>query len=386
MYTAAKRAKLDVSKKQVDELVKGKAEKQILAPPQKATGKSVSENDNRWMMDLIDVSNVPAGDWKFFLAVVNVFDRYLYVRPLRSKEPAEVAKALGKVLDEAKGEGRKLPSIVSSDNGTEFKNDEVRKVLGKKNAVQKFKDVGDLNALGLLDRTIGLLKRRLAEAHATNKKSWAVNLQAAVAALNKTPKPEVLHGAAPAEVREDPEVKFMMLQEQARGLKKNNADTYAKEAQLKTTGTFRPQVSINKFKRNFQATYSTEPEKVDKVEAGRVYTRKGESYPLKQIKIVPAGAGTVKDFGSQQSRKIDEGGGEILGALEKVLEGGQQMALSTAAGELRLEMRAEGKSYDGILGRVGGQLIDLIRLAPDLFQLVPRPHGKKQTWYFVKLA
>ena len=107
---------------------------------------------------------------------------------------------------------------------------------------------------------------------------------------------------------------------------------------------------------------------------------------MKQIKIVPAGSGTVKDFGSQQSRKIEEGGGLILGALEGVLEGGEQMSLSTAAGELRLEMKADGNSYDKILQKVGGQLIDLIRLAPELFQLVARAHGKKQTWYFVKLA
>jgi len=65
LYTAAKRAKLDVSKKQVDELVKNKTEKQVLGPPQRATGKTISEEDNRMQMDLIDVSNLPAADWKF---------------------------------------------------------------------------------------------------------------------------------------------------------------------------------------------------------------------------------------------------------------------------------------------------------------------------------
>ena len=70
LFVAAKRAKLNVSKKQVDELVKGKAEKQVLGAPQRATGKTISEDDNRWQMDLIDVSNVPSGDWKLFLAVI----------------------------------------------------------------------------------------------------------------------------------------------------------------------------------------------------------------------------------------------------------------------------------------------------------------------------
>ena len=68
---------------------------------------------------------------------------------------------------------------MSSDNGSEFRNWDVKRALDKKNIILRFKDVGDLNALGLLDRTIGLLKKRLAEAHATNKKSWARNLQEA---------------------------------------------------------------------------------------------------------------------------------------------------------------------------------------------------------------
>ena len=262
----------------------------------------------------------------------------------------------------------------------------MKRALDKKNIILRFKDVNDLNALGLLDRTIGLLKKRLAEAHATNKLSWGRNLQAAVAALNKTPKPEVLHGAAPAEVRDDPEVRFMMLQEQARGLKKNNDQNAAREAQLKTTGTFRAQEAVTKFKRNFQATYSAEPKKVDTIDRGRVRTATGESYPLKQIKIVPAGAGGIQDFGSQKSRKITQGGGLILTALERVLEGGEQMSMTMAARELRAQMEADGQSYNTTLQKVGGRLIDLIRLVPDRFELVARAHGRQQTWYYVKMA
>ncbi len=94
-------------------------------------------------------------------------------------------------------------------------------MLRQKGIVQKFKDAGDLNALGLLDRQIGLLKRKVAEMHATTKKIWAISLQAAVAALNSTPKPAVLHGDAPAEVKDNPKVTFMLMQDQARDLQHN---------------------------------------------------------------------------------------------------------------------------------------------------------------------
>ncbi len=115
---AAKRRNLAVSKRQVTEYVRAKSEKQLLGAPQRALGKSVSEDDNRWQMDLIDVSPeaIPAGSWKLSLVCVNMFNRYLYARPLTSKEPKEVALKLKEILDEA----HKKPQVISSDNGTEF--------------------------------------------------------------------------------------------------------------------------------------------------------------------------------------------------------------------------------------------------------------------------
>ncbi len=125
--------------------------------------------------------------------------------PVRSGEtPDEVATKLHEILIEA----IKMPQIISSDNGTEF-GGAVAMLPNKSGVVQKFKGVGDLNALGLLDRQIRLLKHKLTEMHGTTKKSWATNLQVAVRALNMTPKPAVLHGAAPADVRKDHEVTFM---------------------------------------------------------------------------------------------------------------------------------------------------------------------------------
>ncbi len=373
LYTAAKRRKLAVSKKDVQEFVKTKSEKQVLGAPQRAAGKSISENDNRWMMDLIDVSQVPAGSWKFFLVCVNVFDRYLYARPLRSKDGPEVAKELAAILADAASGGRKKPQIISSDNGSEFTNPDVKRLLHRKNIVSKFKEVGDLNALGLLDRQISLLKRRVAEMHATTGKSWAVNLQAAVSGLNDTPKPAVLHGAAPGEVREDPEVRFMLMQDQARAIQHNQKITEKKTAELQQARTFRPQAALTKFKRNFQATYG-DPQNVSRVENGRVYSTSGQNYPVKQVKVVPASSQSVPGA-RPDDRKMARGGTLILDTLEGVLEGVDQMAISKAANEMRDVFRNDGKDYNATLRAVGGQLIDLIRLAPDRFKLVERPHG-----------
>ncbi len=83
LWIAVRRRKLAVSKRQVTEYVRGNSEKQVLGAPQRAAGKSISKDDNRWMMDLIDVSPeaIPAGYWKFVLVAVTVFDMYMYARP-----------------------------------------------------------------------------------------------------------------------------------------------------------------------------------------------------------------------------------------------------------------------------------------------------------------
>ena len=150
LWIVVNRHNLAVSKRQVTEYVRAKSEKQVLGAPQRALGKSISEDDNRWMMDLIDVSPeaIPAGYWKFFLVCVNVFDRYLYARPLSGKDPKEVATKLKEILDEATSDGCKRPQVISSDNGTEF-GGAVAQLLQQHGIVQKFKDAGDLNALRL---------------------------------------------------------------------------------------------------------------------------------------------------------------------------------------------------------------------------------------------
>ncbi len=92
------------------------------------------------------------------------------MRPSTSgKRSQEVAAKLREILDEAASEGRKRPQIISSDNGTEF-GGAVTQLLQRRGIVQKFKDVGDLNALGQIDRQIGLLKRKLTEMNGTTKK------------------------------------------------------------------------------------------------------------------------------------------------------------------------------------------------------------------------
>ena len=199
LWLAAKKKKLDVTRAQVEAWVKRRGERQVFSAVQPSKGKTVSEDDNRWMMDLIDVASYSGDSWRFILVCINVYDRFIYAKMLRSKEPSEVAGQLREILKEA----RKKPQFITCDQGNEFKGP-VETLLIRRNINQKWKELGDVNAIAVVDRAIGLLKRKLAEMRSSGGKSWGKNLQAAVHALNNTPKPEVLHGASPEEVRDNP--------------------------------------------------------------------------------------------------------------------------------------------------------------------------------------
>ncbi len=90
---------------------------------------------------------------------------------------------------------------------------------------------------------------------------------------------------------------------------------------------------MTKFKRNYQATYG-DPKTTAKVANGRVTATTGETYPLKQIHIVPVGS-TVVTAATTHARKMRDGGDVILQALEDILRDGEPMAMSKAAKELR---------------------------------------------------
>ena len=390
LWLAVKKRGLNLTKKEVETYVKAKGSKQIFQAVQPARGKTVSESlDARWMMDLIVFVNQPvvvAGKTlRYILVAINVFDRYLYAEPMETKEPVEVKEALRKLLLSAP----KRPKLISSDQGLEFKG-VVSDFLTKNKIAQKYKDTGDVNGIGVIDKAIQSLKQRLAQL-STEGGTWASVLARAVEGINNTPKSGVLHGAPPKAVRGDHEVRFMLLQDQAKNMQHNMALAAKRTAAVEDTGSFRAPLpeSTGKFKRSYQATYG-EPQQVASVRGGTVTNTRGDKYALKSIKVIPANSSAAQQqFAPGQDRPAKKrlAGAAIITALVGFLEEseGGKMSISRAAALLKEGLRSAGQSYEEVLKKTGGRLIDLIRLTGDRFELVERPHGK-QTWYYVSLV
>lgn len=85
----------------------------------------VSGLNDQFQADLIDMKSIKSDNdgHSFILTVIDVFSKYGWAKPLRSKSGAMVAKALQKIFQERKCR------VLQTDKGTEFYNQHVKQLL-----------------------------------------------------------------------------------------------------------------------------------------------------------------------------------------------------------------------------------------------------------------
>ena len=153
-------------RKEVEELVRREATRQVQAPAYNFSGKIAAHGINdRWFCDLVDFTAAPSdrgkrtglGETKegeqFILVVQDVFSRFLWTEALTSKRPEIVAKAFEDIMTRA---GAKSKSC-TSDLGPEFQGpfEQALKAKGIE-VLQKRKD--HINAIATIDTAISVEK------------------------------------------------------------------------------------------------------------------------------------------------------------------------------------------------------------------------------------
>jgi hypothetical protein len=181
----------------------------------------------------------------------------------------------------------------------------------------------------------------------------------------------------------------LLQQDQAKNFRHNAKLTEQRQARLESDGAFRAPLpgSTNKFKRSFRATYG-EALRPQSIRGGIVIATDGSRHALKQIRTVPVDSSRVEpgigDNVAGPARKRQKGA-PTLDVLEDVLQGEDRVSLTKAAQLMRARFRADGREYDLVLKAARAQLIDLIRLDPERFELVEGRAGGK-AWYYVSLV
>ena len=86
----------------------------------------IREIDEQWQADLCDVAAIYRQNsrYHFILTVIDIFSRYAWARPLKTKHGKEVMKAFRSIFREGR-----IPTRIQTDQGTEFDNQHVRRLF-----------------------------------------------------------------------------------------------------------------------------------------------------------------------------------------------------------------------------------------------------------------
>ena len=140
----------------------------------------VHDIDEQWQADLADVSLLARdnGGYRFILTIIDIFSRYAWARPLKSKRGEEVANAFKDIF----AEGR-IPKRIQSDQGKEFENRHVRALFDQHN-IELF-SVKSAYKAAIVERFNRTLKHKLWRYFtSTNQRNWLSVLQDAVVSYN----------------------------------------------------------------------------------------------------------------------------------------------------------------------------------------------------------
>lgn len=209
--------------------------------------------DYQWEADLADVQNLSEhnNDIKFLLVIVDVFSRFLWVRPLKDRKAKSVIDAFKDVLT-----GPRRPRAIRTDKGSEFYNRFLQQYL-KDQEIKIFYALNETRA-NYAERYIQRLKKRIYRYFTHLQKHRYIDiLQDVVQSINKTAN-RALNGRTPASVTKENEDEVRFDAYLARKKKDTKPPRVKKsKAKKRLPYTFKvgDQVRITHLRRTFQCDY-----------------------------------------------------------------------------------------------------------------------------------
>lgn len=132
-------------------------------------GKIVSRHvDDIWQADLMDMQKLYKfnSNYKWLLTIIDIYSRYAWMIPLKTKSTSEVRAAMEPLLAESKLQN------LTTDNGKEFTGNEMQTLLRQLNIKHWTHEPGSHNTLGVIERlnkTIRILLNKYFSAFKTRK-------------------------------------------------------------------------------------------------------------------------------------------------------------------------------------------------------------------------
>ena len=379
LYLSARKRGIAVTRNQIKQFLALKPERQIFRPLPRSSGATGAEDlDVRWQMDLIEFRTAPSKvgreTFKYIIVLIEVFSRQVWAEPCKDKTPDSVEPVLRRMLRALP----KKPEVISTDKGNEFTG-AVQSMLDAKGIIRRTKDPLDVNALGVVDRAIQNLKKRLAESLSAEEGEWASRIKEVVAAYNSTMH-ETVHGE-PEEVRKNPVQSFLILQDNASKLKGNQTLLESRKKQLADAGAFRRPLpgAGGAFRRGFKATYG-DLERVASVRGSTIVPEDGVKIDIKRVQPVDRDSGDVVAWHGGLSLRDSAKKDKLMDMMTSLIDFLKDGERSVASAALWLKGHM-GSAYEDTLREVGfgKHLAQALQLFSDYFELT-------KGGYYVKLV
>ena len=257
--------------------------------------------NTEWDSDLADLALLSTKNdgYKYLLVMIDIFSRYAWVRPLKTKFAKEMVKAMKSIFEK----GRK-PALLRTDGGREYKNNVVKTYLNNQ-GIHHFRTFNETKA-NFAERVIKTLKSKLYRyVVANNTLRYTDVLQDVVKSYNNTVHSSL--GRAPSEVYKgnEGEVRFEQY------LRRSKLELKPQRFEFKPGDRVRVVLIKEKFDREYGQKWSGEVFVI-------VSRRKRDGIPIYVLKDWN-GVPVEGTFYQQQLQKVivDEEG---LFKIEKILK------------------------------------------------------------------
>ena len=214
--------------------------------------------------------------YSYILLIIDVFSRFAYAIPLKTKNVSEVTKAFESIKETC--------SILQSDNGSEFVGKAFQDMLEDKKIIHRTSVVGDHKFLGIIDRFTLTLKNLIYKNFIANDNTiWIDKLESIVTKYNNT-----LHNGlfdfTPSQVKNDEVIQGVLTNNNIE-LMKNQSN---KITDIKEDENVRIKIPPTKFTRGFHPRWG-DVEKVEKRVGNIVYIN-GKKHKITNVQIVKGAA------------------------------------------------------------------------------------------------
>ena len=139
--------------------------------------------DDVWDSDLLDFTNYSMvnNGYNYILICIDIFSRYVWARPLKTKTGREVSEEMSSILLD----GNRKPNALRSDRGSEYLNETMKRFF-KRNNIHHYTTHNQLQA-NYAERVICTIKSRPMRLMSKKMvKRWVDDLQAIITSYNST--------------------------------------------------------------------------------------------------------------------------------------------------------------------------------------------------------